>query len=197
MEDGVYYMSHRFSTSYTVSDALTELIVCALAANEYVYIRMKRDSSSPPLPGFGAFVEPIIGRHAFKYFGQDIRTIMGATPVYPRCVVLYSDSQSMQEDHVSSDWIFPQIFDTVETWDCGTIEDAVQRIRLLQFKENGLPKALFIDFSAKYPPEFAFEYVWEKTKDTIAGYITRKEIDCIMINSVDPDITAFIKVLAI
>jgi hypothetical protein len=196
MDHDVFYMSHTFSTSYTVQDALTELIGCATRARQYIYIRMKRDSSSVPLPTFGSFLEPIIAHCAIEYTGQDIYDIIGRQPNDARCVVLYSDDSTMRDDQVSLRWIFSQIFDTIETWDCGHADEAVERIRLKQFRNNGLPKAIFLDFSSVYPPELAFDCVWDRSKDMIADYIVHKEIDCIMINSVQSDIMGFIRVLS-
>jgi hypothetical protein len=56
----VFYISHTLNTSYNVHDALYELIKRATAAKEYIYIRLKRDSSSVPLPTFGTWLPCIM-----------------------------------------------------------------------------------------------------------------------------------------
>ena len=37
-------------------DAITELIQCSKEENDYIFIRLKRDSSSPGLPPFGNYL---------------------------------------------------------------------------------------------------------------------------------------------
>jgi len=185
LDDTVYYMSHTFSTSYTVEQALRELIACAVDAHEYIYIRMKRDSSSPALPAFGAMIQPILEPYVIEYDGSTLWQFIRNKPSDSKCVLLYCDNDTLRDDHVTYSWIFPEIFDVIATWDCGTVTDAVERIEQKAFKENGLPKAIFIDFSAWYPPEIAFDMVWSRVQDTVVGYLMRHEIECVMINCVD------------
>jgi hypothetical protein len=190
MDNNVYYMSHTFSTSYTVENALTELIKCAVEANEYIYIRLKRDSSSPALPSFGSFFTSIlihdipITTFMIEYDGSTLWQYLNAKPDR-QCIVLYSDNDTLRDDHIPAQWIFPQLFDTVETWDCSSIDSAAQRIRLKPFRNNGLPKAIFIDFSGVYPPEMIFDYLWEQIEDDIMMCIHNNVIQCIMVNHIN------------
>jgi len=203
IDGDTYYMSHTFSTNYTVHQALTDLVSCALDSQEYVYIRLKRDSSSPNLPGFGTALEYTmirnkpLGEYIVYYDGKGIRDYMNKKPTDNKCVIIYSDNDTLRDDNLVRSWIFPQLFDTVETWDCGTIKDAVQRINDKKFKENGLPKAIFVDFSSMYPPKMAFEYVWEQVKDMIVESIVGKEIDCVMVNYATPEIVNLLYVLSL
>jgi len=190
MDNDIYYMSHTFSTSYTVEKALTELIRCAVEANQYIYIRMKRDSSSPALPSFGSFFTSIllqdipITTFIMEYDGSTLWQYIDKKPDRA-CVVLYSDNDTLRDDDVPMRWVFPQLFDTVETWDCGTIDDAVQRIHMKPFANNGLPKAIFIDYSGVYPPEMIFDYLWEQIEDDIMLYIQQGIIECVMLNHIN------------
>lgn len=198
-----YYMSHTFSTNYTVHQAITELVSRALNKREYIYIRMKRDSSSAPLPGFGSIVERIMIRdmplseYIVEYNGANLWNYINQSPQDNKCVIIYSDNDTLRDDNVPCSWIFPQLFDTVETWDCPTVDAAVERIRKREFKGNGLPRAIFVDFSGLYPPKMAFEYVWEQVKDIIVECIIRKEIDCVMINYANAEIMNLLYVLSL
>jgi len=187
--DGEFYISHTFSTSYTVQEALTDLITCAREKNEYVYVRLKRDSSSVALPSFGAALESLmINGQPFGTYVVPYPNVVYGNPVDQRCIVLYSDNTTLQDDHVNSRWIFPQLFDTIETWDCSTVDAAVQRIQEMAFHNNGLPKAIFIDFSANYPPAMAFDMVWKRVSALILPRLASREISCLMINSVTAEI---------
>jgi len=77
------------------------------------------------------------------------------------------------------------------------VDDAVQRIRDKNFKQNGLPRAIFVDFSGLYPPKIAFDYIWEQVKDMIVESIVRKEIDCVMVNYATPEIVNLLYVLSL
>jgi len=203
MNDNTYYMSHTFSTNYTVEQAFTELVSCALDSQEYVYIRLKRDSSSVPLPTFGNALDRImirglpLGEYVARYDGRILWDYMNKKPFNNKCIIIYSDNDTLREDNLVPSWIFPQLFDTVETWDCPTVDAAVERIRKREFKENGLPRAIFIDFSGMYPPKIAFECVWEQVKDSIVECIVRKEIDCVMINYATAEIVNLLYVLSL
>ncbi len=192
MDNNVYYMSHTFSTNYTVEKALTELIACAVEANEYIYIRLKRDSSSPALPSFGSFFTSIcihdipITTFMIEYDGSTLWQYLTGKPDR-QCIVLYSDNDTLRDDHIPAQWIFPQLFDTVETWDCSSIDSAAQRIRLRPFHNNGLPKAIFIDFSGVYPPELIFDYLWEEIENDIMLCIHNNVIQCVMVNHINAD----------
>ena len=194
MVNGIAYITHTFTTSYTVEDALQELIECAIVANEYIYIRMKRDSSSSGIPMFGTILQNItihdinIQNYIIEYDGATVWQFMKKQPTDRRYIVLYSDNNTLLEDRVPSSWIFPQLFDTLETWDCGNMDDAIQRIHMMKFHNNGLPKAIFVDFSGLMPPEIAFDLVWEQVEDVIISHIMRGEINCVMINHICPDI---------
>ena len=203
MNNDVYYMSHTFSTNYTVTQALTDLVSCALDTREYVYIRMKRDSSSQPLIGFGTSLEYTFIRglplheYVVRYDGSTLWDYMNKKPNDNKCIIIYSDNDTLRDDNVVRSWIFPQLFDTIETWDCGNVDDAVARIHTRQFKENGLPRAIFIDFSSLYPPKMAFDRVWEQVKDTIINAIIHKEIECVMINYANAEIANLLYVLSL
>ena len=203
LEDDTYYISHTFSTNYTVQQALTDLVSCAMDSEEYVYIRLKRDSSSVPLPEFGTALDRIminsisLGEYVVRYDGRILWDYMNKKPYNNKCIIIYSDNDTLRDDNVVSSWIFPQLFDTVETWDCSTVDDAIQRIHDKNFKQNGLPRAIFVDFSGLYPPKIAFEYVWEQVKDMIVESIVRKEIDCVMVNYANPEIVNMLYVLSL
>ena len=153
LNEATYYMSHTFSTNYTVQQALTEVVSCALNMREYIYIRLKRDSSSDPLPGFGSMLEHImirgmpLGEYIVEYNETTLWNYINQKPTNNKCVIIYSDNDTLRDDNVARSWIFPQLFDTIETWDCGNVDDAVQRIHDKKFKGNGLPRAIFVDFS--------------------------------------------------
>ena len=203
LSDDIYYMSHTFSTNYTVQQALTELVSCALNKREYIYIRMKRDSSSVALPEFGSIMERIMIRdmplseYIVEYNGANLWNYINQPPQDNKCVIIYSDNDTLRDDNVPRSWIFPQLFDTVETWDCPNVDAAVERIRKREFKGNGLPRAIFVDFSGMYPPKMAFEYVWEQVKDIIVECIICKEIDCVMINYANAEIVNLLHVLSL
>lgn len=187
--DSVFYISHTFSTSYTVEQALTDLIHSASDMNEYVYIRLKRDSSSVPLPSFGSALRSlIINGQPFDRYIVPYPSVVRGNPVDQRCIVLYSDDTTLHDDNVDPSWIFPQLFDAVETWDCPTVDAAVQRIHDMPFYNNGLPKAIFIDFSGKYPPEIVFDIIWKRVSTIIMPRIASGDITCIMINHVSAEI---------
>ena len=194
MIDGVACITHTFATSYTIENALQELIECALVANEYIYIRIKRDSSSSRIPLFGSILQSItvrgstIQNYIIEYDGSTVWQFMNKRPSDQHMIILYSDNNTLFDDCVPSSWIFPQLFDTLETWDCGNMDDAIQRIHMMKFHNNGLPKAIFVDFSGLMPPEIAFELVWEQVEDVIIRYVMRGEINCIMINFICPEI---------
>ena len=202
----IYYISHTLNTMYTLENALTELVKCSIDANEYIYIRLKRDSSSYPLPSFGYTLESIkiygvpLSQYLVEYGTADksfnggaIRRYMRKIPTSNRRIILYSDDNTLSEDNVPAAWFFPQLFDTVETWGCAAIDDAVSVIKDGHFKNNGLPKAIFVDFSSLYPPEIAFDYIWERVKDTVINYIIRGDIDCIVLNHICHDVVQIIK----
>jgi hypothetical protein len=205
----IYYISHTLDTMYTLENALTELVKCSIDANEYIYIRLKRDSSSYPLPSFGYTLESIkihgvpLSQYLVEYGTVDktfnggaIRRYMKKIPTSNRRIILYSDDNTLSEDNVPSAWFFPQLFDTVETWGCAQIDDAVSVIKDGHFKNNGLPKAIFVDFSSIYPPEIAFDYIWKRVKETIINYIIRGDIDCIVVNHISHDLVQTIKDVA-
>lgn len=189
-----YVVSHTYATNYSVYDAINELVSCASSVNEYVYIRLKRDSASVALPGFGAWFSliKINNNSVLNYFVkndiQDISSLLNKKPLGTECIILYSDDTTLHDDNVSAQVVFSQIFDTVETWQCGEVDDAVKLITNPTFKNNGLLKAIFIDFSANYPPEIAFKLVWEKVEDKIVEYSKNNTIQCVMINNVDDKI---------
>ena len=121
---------------------------------------------------------------------------MKKIPTSIRRIILYSDDNTLSEDNVPSAWFFPQLFDTIETWGCAAIDDAISVIQAGHFKNNGLPKAIFVDFSSIYPPEIAFDYIWERVKNTIINYIIRGDIDCIVLNHICYDVVQIIKNVA-
>ena len=198
MEDGVFYISHTFSTSYSVQHALTELVQCALESNEYIFIRMKRDSSSEPLSAFGDFLQSIqingypLSSYVIEYDGSTLWYYLNKTPYMRARILFYSDDNTLHDDNVPRSWIFPQLFDTIETWGYKKVEEAVESIYEKKFKENGLPRAIFIDFSSCYPPGIAFEMVWERVQDKIIEYVTQGEIECIVLNCIRSDIVNYL-----
>jgi len=194
----IYYISHTFDTSYTLQQAMTDLVECSMNTDEYIYVRLKRDHSSYPLPSFGYTLESmkindtrlhdyIVDNHGKKKFN------LNQKPFNMKRIILYTDDSTLSEDNVLQTWFFPQLFDTIETWQCSRVEDAARLIYDKRFKNNGLPKAIFLDFSSTYPPEIATDLLWDLVKDTIISYIRRGEIDCIMINYVCSDIVRLIK----
>lgn len=179
--DEIYTISHTFSSMYSVQFAFEELISCCTETNEKIYIRLKRDSTSPSLPEFGEFLKSItIKLLPLHYY------IESETNKYGQ-IILYTDSNSTLEDNVPTIWLRSQLFDTIETWDCHSVEEASKRIHTKSFLENGLPKAIFLDFSSNYPPEIAFELLWQKVKDNIIERIKKKQIQCLVMNHISYD----------
>lgn len=187
MEDGVFYTSHTFSSSLTLEEALCELIECARSSDEYMIVRLKRDSASVPLPLLGNHLERIRyrGKPLSHFIVQDGLWSWNQLPYDNKRVVLYSDNETALEDNVPDAWMFPQLFDTVETWGCNTVEEAVQKINELEFLENGRPKALFIDFSSMYPPEVAFDWVWSSVKPFVLDSLKKGDIQLLVLNCID------------
>jgi hypothetical protein len=186
----MFYTSHTFSTSYTIKDAITELVQCSKEENDYIFIRLKRDSSSPGLPSFGSYLSSLtinnepLSSYVIEYDGSTLWSFMDKKPVDSHRIIFYSDDESLLQDNVCKSWIFPQLFDTIETWGCSNIEEATQLIIQKKFKENGLPKAIFLDFSSIFPPEIAHELLWYRVQTYIKDYIDKNEIQCLVMNQI-------------
>ena len=54
-----FYISHTFCTSYTLKDALFELLTCAIKEKCFVYINIKRDWKADPCD-LGKYVSSLI-----------------------------------------------------------------------------------------------------------------------------------------
>jgi hypothetical protein len=185
----LFVISHTIPSRYTLQEAIQELIQCSINSNEYIYIRLKRDSTSPPLPSFGNALQSIqinsqpLSDYIVTYDGSTLWSFLRESPNGPT-VVLYSDNETLHEDHVPSSWIFPQLFDVIETWEYSTVEEAVQRVYEKKFAENGLPKAIFLDFSSILPPEVSFTLLWNQVKEEIKRDIKNGTIQCVMSNQI-------------
>lgn len=187
--DDLFRISHTIPSRYTLQHAIHELVQCSIQSNQYIFIRLKRDSASPPLPSFGNALQSIrihskpLEDYIVTYDGSTLWSFLHKTPSGPT-VILYSDDSTLHEDLVPSSWIFPQLFDAVETWGCSTVEEAEQRVYEKKFAENGLPKAIFLDFSSIYHPELSFELLWNRIKGEIKHDIEKGTIQCVMTNQI-------------
>ena len=185
----IYYINH--TNGSTLERAFADLIQCSIDSNEYVFIRLKREESSYPLPSFGYTLDSMMirGTPLHEYVIQnhgrkDIRIYLKRTPISNRRLIIYSDDTTLSEDNVLQSWFFPQIFDVIETMDCERVEDAIQIIHDKPFKNNGLPRAIFLTFHGTYHSEMAFELLWDHVQHAIRRYSRNGEIECIMISYV-------------
>jgi hypothetical protein len=185
----IYYINH--TNGSTLEHAFADLIQSSIDSNEYVFIRLKREESSYPLPSFGYTLDSMMihGTPLHEYVIQnhgrkDIRIYLKRTPISNRRLIIYSDDTTLSEDNVLQSWFFPQIFDVIETMDCERVEDAIQMIHDKPFKNNGLPRAIFLTFHGTYHSEMAFELLWDHVQHAIRRYSRNGEIECIMISYV-------------
>lgn len=185
-----YYISHTYPTNYKVKDAFIELITCSQQANETVYIRLKRDSSSVPLPDFGTMFQTIHveNKRIEKYIiRQPLEYIEPGQLTVPT-IILFCDNDTLRDDHMPVNWYGPMLFDAIETWNCQSIMEASDLIHARSFQYNGLPKAIFLDYSSYYPPYYTTPLLWNEVKKEIQTMIIKKEIQCVMLNFVTPEI---------
>jgi hypothetical protein len=159
-----YYSSHTYPTQYTIQDAMMELVQCSQQSKEYTYIRLKRDSSSDPLPDFGTMfqsihvnhqlIEDYIVRHPLPFsIGDVIHAGTDADEQSPTLlpspiptIILFCDNDTLRDDHIPEHWYGPMLFDAIETWNCQSIMEASDLIHARSFQYNGLPKAIFLDY---------------------------------------------------
>jgi hypothetical protein len=198
MDGENYYSSHTYPTQYTIQDAMMELVQCSQQSKEYTYIRLKRDSSSDPLPEFGTMfqsihvnhqlIEDYIVRHPLPFpIGEVLHVDADPSPFPIPTIILFCDNDTLRDDHIPDNWYGPMLFDAIETWNCQSIMEASDLIHARSFTYNGLPKAIFLDYSSIYPPHYTSTLLWNEVKKDIEHMIVKKEIQCVMLNYITPD----------
>jgi hypothetical protein len=102
-------------------------------------------------------------------------------------IILFCDNDTLRDDHIPEHWYGPMLFDAIETWNCQSIMEASDLIHARSFQYNGLPKAVFLDYSSIYPPKYTSTLLWNEVKKDIEHMIVKKEIQCVMLNYITPD----------
>lgn len=185
-----FMVSHTLFTSYSLKDALLDLLEIA---NDRIYIRLKRDSTiNQPIGG----LQDALATYKFNDISVLSYMILNNGQPFPGPsndkgkgkgkLVMWTDNSTPLEDGLSQIFVWGQIFDTVETYMYNTLVDAVRAVEDKQFKNNGLPKMIFLDWSSYLPPLIAGDLLIDKVFSLIVSYRQQGLIQGVMINSVDP-----------
>ena len=179
-DNGSFRVSHAHDSSYSLCDALRDLLEAGAPSGDLLYVRLMRDNDARIKTGLdiGSALE------TFAFLGRSLRVFLikhGKATSNPwesarapsEFVVLYCPDWTLDEDRMDAELYFREIFRLCSLWEQTSLEAAIHRVLNPTFPAwpDWGPRALLLDYAeATFPwrtPEQTFPIIWRAVRDAL------------------------------